>query len=419
MSMLLGCPRWAAGFTVVALLLASPVRAMQAAPDSAPTYEYLIERLDGMPSTLEAQALYDAAAARVQQAGALPNPTLSYDRENFSGSGAYGGSRSAENTVSLSQPLELWGQRRARVDAARSEASAAGLRRDQQRWWTAGQVAKAYAAAEAASRRFLLAEEALALIEQDAQAVAALVKAGREAELRGIQAQSEVESARASLDEARFVRDAAFARLSALAMVDMPIGTLGNSLLDRTPLVRELNTSDPLAVRVAQAELDTAQKLITVERRRALPEVSASLGRRTFQESGEDAMTAGITLTIPLFDRNRGGIRAAYAEQRAAEARLTTQQQIAQADRLAAQSALTASNSRTRAADKGVATAEEAYRLARIGFDAGRISQLELRSSRAALIATRNSAVDARQARVQAEIDLALLEARAPFRTTP
>ena len=181
MSMLLGCPRWAAGFAVVALLLTSPVRAMQAAPDSAPTYEFLIDRLDGMPSTLEAQALYDAAAARVQQAGTLPNPTLSYDRENFSGSGAYGGSRSAENTVSISQPLELWGQRRARIEAATAEASTAGLRRDQQRWWTAGQVAKAYSAAEAASRRFLLAEEALALIEQDAQAVAALDKAGREA----------------------------------------------------------------------------------------------------------------------------------------------------------------------------------------------------------------------------------------------
>ena len=31
--------------------------------------------------------------------------------------------------------------------------------------------------------------------------------------------------------------------------------------------------------------------------------------------------------------------------------------------------------------------AEEAYRLARVGFDAGRISQLELRSTRSALIA--------------------------------
>ena len=59
--------------------------------------------------------------------------------------------------------------------------------------------------------------------------------------------------------------------------------------------------------------------------------------------------------------------------------------------------------------------AEEAYRLSRIGFEAGRISQLELRSTRAALIASRNAAVDARIARVRAEIDLARLEGRAPF----
>ncbi len=47
--------------------------------------------------------------------------------------------------------------------------------------------------------------------------------------------------------------------------------------------------------------------------------------------------------------------------------------------------------------------AEEAYRLARIGFDAGRISQLELRSTRSALIAARGTAVDARLSRVAAE----------------
>ena len=62
--------------------------------------------------------------------------------------------------------------------------------------------------------------------------------------------------------------------------------------------------------------------------------------------------------------------------------------------------------------------AEEAYRLSRIGFEAGRISQLELRSSRAALIAARNAAVDARLARVRAEIDLARLQGRAPFGTS-
>ena len=62
-----------------------------------------------------------------------------------------------------------------------------------------------------------------------------------------------------------------------------------------------------------------------------------------------------------------------------------------------------------------MAAGEEAYRLSRIGFDAGRISQLELRTSRAVLITARNAAVDARLARVRAEIDLARLDGRAPF----
>ena len=49
----------------------------------------------------------------------------------------------------------------------------------------------------------------------------------------------------------------------------------------------------------------------------------------------------------------------------------------------------------------------------------GRIPQLELRSTRSALIAARGSAVDARLSRVGAEIDLARLEGRAPFVEAP
>jgi cobalt-zinc-cadmium efflux system outer membrane protein len=123
----------------------------------------------------------------------------------------------------------------------------------------------------------------------------------------------------------------------------------------------------------------------------------------------------GISVSVPLFDRNKGAISAARAEQRAAEARLTGLKLEVQADRSAAQARLTASITRTRAADNGVASAEEAYRLARAGFDAGRISQLELRSIRSALIAARNTAVDARIARVRAEVELARLDGRTPF----
>ena len=408
-------PLMAAGFAVVVLAFASPSMAAVPAVEATPSYEDLIARLDALPSMLEADAVYDAAAARAQQARALPNPSIAYDRENVYGTGPYSGVGNAETTLTINQPLELFGQRSARIQAARSEANVADLRREQARWLVAGRLALAYAQAEAGARRHDLATEALSLTEQDARGVAAMVEQGREAPLRDIQARSEVESARAAVDEASALRDAAFARLSAIALLDRPVQAIGASLLDRAPGTPQAGDADPLAVQVAQAELVTAGRLVTVERRRARPDVNASLGMRRYRDTDDEAFTVGIELTVPLFDRNRGGIRAAYAEERAAEARLIAQQQEARAGRFAAVAALAASGSRTRAADNGVAAAEEAYRLSRIGFEAGRISQLELRSTRAALIASRNAAVDARIARVRAEIDLARLEGRAPF----
>lgn len=405
----------AAGLAV-AVALASPAWAVPAGAAAFPDYEDLLARVAGLPASLEAEALREAAGARAEQARALPNPTLALESENVYGSGSYAGFGSAETTLTLNQPLELWGQRGARIAAASSEASAAGLRADQQRWIIAGRLARAYADAEAATRRHALAGEALALVEADAGAVDALVREGREPALRGLQARSEVEAARAMLSEAAAYRSAALARLAAAAAWDAPIDALGASLLDRPVPASSEQADEPLAVRVAEAERDTADRQLLVERRRALPEVSASIGSRRFQASGDTATTLGLSISVPLFDRNRGGVRAARAEAEAAGARLQAQQLESRADRLAGEAALTASNRRAEAADSGVEAAAEAYRLARIGFDAGRISALELRASRGVLIAARNAAVDARVARVQAEIELAVLQGRAPFK---
>src|SRR5690625_4472675 len=386
MSMLPGRPLAAVWLAVAVLTIAPPSLAVNPVAPPAPTYEDLIARLDVLPTTLEADALSEAAAARAQQARALPNPSIAYERENIYGTGPYNGIGNGETTLLVNQPLELFGQRSARIQAARSEANTADLRRVQTRWQIAGRLALAYADAEAAARRLDLAAEALSLTERDARGVAAMVEQGREPTLRSIQAQAEVAAAAAALDEAKALRDGAFARLSAIAMLQQPLQELGGSLLDRVPGDHP-DTARPLAIQVAEAELDTAARRVTVERRRALPDISASVGMRRFRETGDEAFTVGVELKVPLFDRNRDGIRAAHAEQRAAEARLDAQKLDTRAERLAAEAALAASNSRTRAADSGVDAAEEAYRLARIGFDAGRISQLELRSTRAALIA--------------------------------
>lgn len=407
-------PRIAAGCALVTIATAfgSPAWA-----DPAPSFEALLERIGLTPTTLEADALLDAAEARVRQARVRPNPELGLEAENAFGTGPFSGYDNAETTLSLSQDLELWGRRGARVAVAKADAGTAGLRRDLATVEAGGRLALVYAEAEAAQRRFLLAEEALAVTIADTRAALILVEEGREPLLRGIQGESEAAAARATLDEAGAERDAAFARLTAVAMLPTPVTSIDTSLIDRAPAAADLTVGAVLQVRVAEAERAAAESRIEVERIRARPDVRASVGVRRYEAEDATALTFGLSLPLPLFDQNRGNIDAAQADFRATEARLMGARQEAEADRNAAVARLAASTSRVSASDAGVSAAEEAYRLSRIGFEAGRISQLELRSSRTALISARNAAVDARLARVRAEIDLARLQGRAPFGT--
>ena len=386
-----------------------------AGADPAPSFEVLLDRLGETPAAMEADALMDAAEARVRQARVRPNPELGLEAENAFGTGPFRGYDNAETTLSLSQDLELWGRRSARVGVARAEAGTAALRRDLADVEAASRLALVYAEAEAAERRFQLAEEALTVTIADTRAALILVEEGREPLLRGIQGETEAAAARATLDEAQAERDAAFARLTAVAMLPTTVTSIDASLLDRTPAGAIGAVVAAPEVLVAEAERAAAESRIEVERVRGRPDVTASLGVRRYEAEDATALTFGVSMPLPLFDRNRGAIDAARAEFRAAEARLIGARQEAEADRNAAEARLRASASRVAAADAGIRAAEEAYRLSRIGFEAGRISQLELRSSRAALINARNAAVDARLARVRAEIDLARLQGRAPF----
>lgn len=405
-------PRLAVGsaLAAIAVALGGPAWA-----EPSPSFAVLLAQLDQTPAAVEADALVDAAEARVRQAGVRPNPVVGLDVENAFGTGPFSGTANAETTLAVSQNLELWGRRSARVAVARAEAGTAGLQRDLAIVDAAGRLALVYAEAEAAERRAELAEESLTLTVADARAALALVDQGREPLMRGIQAESEAASARARRDEAQAERDAAYARLTAVAMLPTPVTSVGSSLLDQTPLSAPASAERAPTVRIAQAERETAERRIAAERVQARPYTNASIGVRRYEMEDATALTLGLSMPLPLFDRNRGNIEAAQAEFRAADARLAGRRQEAQADREAARARLAASASRVSASDAGVDAAEDAYRLSRIGFEAGRISQLELRASRTALINARTAAVDARLARVRAEIDLARQDDRAPF----
>ena len=384
-----------------------------AAAEPAPSFAELLRRAEASaPALAVSEAEVRAAQGRADQAGARPNPTVSLEVEDFAGSGAYGGLSRSQTTLSFSQPLELGGKRGARTATGRAQVNAAEARQRQSHADFAYDLALAYAAAEGAQARAELIDQDLQRAQDDLRAARALVDAGREADVRAVQAQASVSAARADLETTRADVVEALGRLSAMVGAPSPYTAIGPSLLAQAkalpPRPEPTSVTTP-AVAAAAAERDAAAKQVRMERTKAVPDLTVSVGARRL--AGDDATTVvgGLSAPLPLFDRNRGAVSAAAAELTAAEARLRAAQLDAEADRRSGQFRAAATAVALQAAEEGEASAGEAYRLARVGYDAGRSPLAELLSSRRALTEAQLRTLDAKSQRIRAEAALARL----------
>ncbi|MFC3070449.1 TolC family protein [Phenylobacterium soli] len=413
------CPLLAAASAAV--ILGALASGRSAAADPAPPFtELLAQARDRAPRLAEAESSVRQAEGLARQAGARPNPEASVEVENFDPRGR--GADQIQTTLSLGQPIELGGKRPARIAAGRAAVDAAQAKLTQSRADYAYDLAGAYAEAEVADRRVKLAMDALGLAQEDLRAARALVEAGKEAELRSLQGQATVTQAKAELSSAEADRAGAFARLSALAGSSAPFTSLSESLLSRPSRQRLQTNIDPLSVPsvvAAQAEREAVARRVRVEKTKAIPDVTASLGVRRFNGDGSTALVAGVSVPIPIFDQNRGNISAAQAELAGAEARLASARLDAEADLRTALFNVDAARTREAAAAEGEQTASEAYRLTRIAYESGKSSLIELNTARRALADARTQTLEAQLARVRAEAALARLQGRAPFGAAP
>ena len=399
-----------------ALLPAAPAGA---AP--APSYAVLLrEAQQTAPRLVEAQAGVREARGKAEQARTIQNPTLGVVVENFGGQRPFRRFDQAETTVSLAQPLELGGKRGSRTGAARAEVTASEARARQSKADFAYDLALAYAMAEAADTRSRLASDAAARARDDLRIARALVEVGREANLRLVTAQAAEASARAEAGAARADAIEALGRLSALSGAPQPYTSLASSLLGQPwPTTEPIEPpSDMPAVQVAQAEREAARRLVDVERSRAIPDVTASLGWRRLAGDDATALVAGLSAPLPLFDRNRGNVVAASARASAAEARFNGARLQAEADWRAAHVQTAAMETRVSASRESEAAAAEAYRLGRVGYESGRTPLIEVLNAQRALTEARLRTVEAQVARVRAATTLARLAGHAPFGVT-
>ena len=380
---------------------------------TAPPFAQLLSQTRDVPRVTALEADVARARGLAEQARARPNPSINVYAENFAGDLDRNARNQQQTTFQIDQPIELGGKRSARIAAGEAGIVAAQARNRDGRLVYATELARAYVGVEIADRRIALAEDEVEEATADLKVARALVGAGKEARLRQVQAETELNTLQADLENARALKTVALARLSALAGSPTPFTGVSESLLDRLDAKPTIGPIDPMqatTVRVAEAERDAAARAVTVQQRLAIPNVTAQLGVRQLRVASGPAVVAGVSVPLPFFDRNRGNIAAARADLQGAEARAAAARLEAEAGTRAGLALVEAADARAAAAQRTMATAEEGYRLARIAYEAGKSPLIELLAARHNLGVARGVILDAAAARLDARANLARLQ---------
>lgn len=277
-----------------------------------------------------------AREARTLQAGLLPNPEFSVLMEDIGGSDGFRGAQRAQTTITLSQLIELGGKRFARRHATSLTRDLAGWDYEVQRIEILTMASQAFSDTLAAQQRLRLAEELVGLAEEVTRSVIERVKAGKVSPIEETKAEITLSSVRIERERAMLALEAARKRLAATWASATPRFDRVEGDLDQiAPLpslasLAERLARNPVLARWA-AEMAQRQALVRVEQANAIPNITISGGYRRLNETDDNALLFGVSVPLPLFNRNQGSIAEARhrlakaeAEQRAAEVRVTS-----------------------------------------------------------------------------------------------
>ncbi len=355
------------------------------------------------PSLRAAMHSVSAAEARVTQAGLLPNPEFLLETENFGGSGDLDGFDAAETTAVISQEILLGGKRRRGRAVTESDQILAGRDLEAARLDVVLHTTAAYFRVVTAQEREALAEELLALAERFAQTVRARVDAGKVSPVEGTRA--DIEVAQSRVRRTRATRNLKAARVhlaanwgSGAPTFDRTVGELPEPKVP--PSLEELRSQllqTPEIVRLEDM-IQRQQNVLDFESAFRVPDLTVSLGPRRFSQMGQSAWVAGISLPIPIFDRNQG-------LRKAAEFELERVRRDAEAVRITIEAELAAGLERLHAAEQEtkimksqiVPGAEAAFAATEIGYTEGKFGFLDVLDAQRALFESRSLLRDSRE----------------------
>lgn len=404
----------AASCAGVAQAQSSPPTASVAAGETTLTLDQALTQAGAISPANEVAALgIEAAQAGRAVAALRPNPTITTDVENVIGTGAARGLSGAETTIGFALPLELGGKRPARIAVA--EAQTARMRIDAviAKADLKLQVTQSYIDAVAAERRLVVAQAQVGVTAENLRIARDRVIVGanspideQRAALLAVNAEAELERARSSVDASR-------ATLGQFIGTNLP-GALDQAWFEtvetgRAGPVMSPNAQGTLALAAAGADVTTAEAQLRLARSQRVPDLTLSAGTRRQQATGDVAMLFSVSVPLPVFNGGRAAVDQAAALRNQSEAR----RRLARFDAERAITATRAERDRAaasvRASGPVLTAAQEAARIARVGYGEGKFDQLVLLEAEQALLDARTAAIDARAQYHDAEARLARL----------
>ena len=288
------------------------------------------------PSLAGYSAEIRARDAAALQAGLFPNPELGVEMENFGGKDDLEGVDGAETTIAFSQLVELGGKRGNRSMVATLDKTLAEWDYQRKKLDVLAATAKAFVEVLVAQEQVALNGDLLKLAEQTTTAVSEKVDAGKVSPVEKSRAQIELAAARTEANKAVRELEAARRRLAGFwggerADFSRAVGQLDDiSALPDEESLKAFLSNNPDLARWA-AELERSEAALRLARSEAVPDLTLSAGVRNFQETDDNAFVVGVSIPIPFFNRNQGGVSEARArvdkaqsEQRAAKVGLVT-----------------------------------------------------------------------------------------------
>ena len=286
--------------------------------------EAIARTLKSNPQLYQYRFRAQSLAAQRETSSLSPAMQLGLEVENIAGSGEFNGVDSAETTLALSSVIELGGKARSRVGLVDARTDRLDFERQAATLDVLGELTALFIRCRSTQENIHLAEEVVALSVQMLKTVEKRAAKGAAPEAEVMRAKAalarasiRLQALRSSFERQKVVLSSFWGNTTPqFSELSGSLSAFGNSD-DFASLLQRAQKSPAIAIFASEARLKDAE--VKLARAQSRVDIGWQLGVRRFEETGDTALVAGIS--IPLFSgkRNRSSITSALAERNAVD----------------------------------------------------------------------------------------------------